>query len=228
MDKKLYYQKNKLKILKRMKKYGREYYLKNKEKINRKHREYYRINKKKIQLYLKKYYIKNIERIKKYYFKNRVKIITRVRKYYHLNKKKIRIWDKRYKRNRRGILNLQMKVRLKKDVSFRLKRYLRNRLYMALKGNPKLETTMKLVGCSIDFLKQYLEFQFRKGMTWDNWGKGKYKWNIDHIIPCCAFDLSKKKNQRKCFHYTNLQPLWEFENLLKGNKYLLKGKRGFK
>jgi hypothetical protein len=51
-------------------------------------------------------------------------------------------------------------------------------------------------------------------MTFDNFGK----WHIDHIIPCASFDLTKPEQQRQCFHYTNLQPLWAFENLSKGSK----------
>ena len=87
---------------------------------------------------------------------------------------------------------------------------------MALNGNPKLETTMKLVGCSIDKLKQHLEKQFKKRMSWDNYGLGG--WEIDHIKPCAKFDLSKPEEQRKCFHYTNLQPLWAIDNKIKKDK----------
>ena len=71
---------------------------------------------------------------------------------------------------------------------------------------------MKLVGCSIDQLKQHLEFQFKPGMTWNNYGK----WHVDHKKPCASFDLSKPSEQRKCFNWKNLQPLWAEENLSKG------------
>jgi len=61
------------------------------------------------------------------------------------------------------------------------------------------------------------------GMTWDNHGTGKNgkgmkEWHIDHIIPCCKFNLSKDEEQRKCFHYSNLQPLWASDNMKKGGK----------
>ena len=45
-------------------------------------------------------------------------------------------------------------------------------------------------------------------------------WHIDHIIPCASFNLKDPKQQTKCFHYTNLQPLWAKENLSKGAKIL--------
>lgn len=71
-------------------------------------------------------------------------------------------------------------------------------------------------GCSVDDLILHIESIFLDGMTWDNHGK----WHIDHIKPCCAFDLTDPKQQRDCFHYSNLQPLWAVDNLKKSGKYL--------
>ena len=53
-------------------------------------------------------------------------------------------------------------------------------------------------------------------MTWENHGE----WHIDHIKPCASFNLLNEDEQKKCFHYTNLQPLWASENLSKGCKYV--------
>lgn len=82
----------------------------------------------------------------------------------------------------------------------------------------KAVTTIKLLGCDIETIRKYLESKFQDGMSWENHGKGSGKWNIDHIIPCAAFDLTKEEEQRKCFHYSNLQPLWEIDNLIKSDK----------
>ena len=49
------------------------------------------------------------------------------------------------------------------------------------------------------------------GMTWDNI-------HIDHIQPCASFDLEDPNEQRKCFHYTNLQPLLAEDNLRKSDQ----------
>jgi len=112
--------------------------------------------------------------------------------------------------------NIYLKNRKNNDIDFRLRCNLRIRMWKVLKGNPKKETTLKLVDCTIEFLKEYLEKQFKKGMNWNNYGK----WEIDHIIPCASFDLSKKSEQYKCFNYKNLQPMWSLENQIKGDKYV--------
>ena len=85
-----------------------------------------------------------------------------------------------------------------------------------LKHNRKHGTTIKLLGCNINELRFYLEGKFIDGMSWDNYGE----WHIDHIRPCASFDLTDPEQQKKCFHYTNLQPLWAEDNLSKGDKII--------
>lgn len=83
-----------------------------------------------------------------------------------------------------------------------------------MNGKLKIESTVELLGCDTNKLKQHLESQFKLGMSWDNYGL----WHIDHKSPCAKFDLSKEEEQRKCFNFKNLQPLWAEENLSKGSK----------
>lgn len=104
------------------------------------------------------------------------------------------------------------------DVGFRIKKNLRGRIYVALKRGIKSESTMKLLGCTIDFFKRYFQSLFTEGMSWEKYMDGEIV--IDHIKPCASFDLKNPDEQRKCFHYTNLQPLWELDNLKKGAKLL--------
>ena len=87
------------------------------------------------------------------------------------------------------------------------------RLYMAVKE--KTGNTMKLTGCSKEELLTFLEAEFENGMTWDNYGE----WHIDHIRPCASFNLEDPEEQKKCFHWTNLQPLWAGDNIRKGDKW---------
>lgn len=98
----------------------------------------------------------------------------------------------------------------------RIRRSLRSRLRKALRGTAKSKSIIKLLGCSIEELKQHLSKQFKPGMTWENYGQ----WHIDHILPCSKFDLTQPNQQEKCCHYSNLQPLWALENIQKSNKII--------
>jgi len=135
--------------------------------------------------------------------------------------KHLEYMKKRYQKIRTS--NLTPELRKKKKIIRKIGMRVRNRLKMALKRNSKKGGTLELLGCSIEFLKGYLELQFKTGMTWENYGggyngKGMKEWHIDHIRPCSSFDLNNTNEQRKCFHYTNLQPLWAKENWDKHHK----------
>jgi len=128
------------------------------------------------------------------------------KKWYKENKLKFKQYKYNYQKNR-----------LANDFLFRVEQNLRRRFRTAIKSNIKSDKIFRLIGCSIIFLKKYLEAQFKDDMTWENYGL--HGWHIDHIKPCASFDLSKPEEQHKCFHYTNLQPLWWYENLKKGCSY---------
>jgi len=98
------------------------------------------------------------------------------------------------------------KLKRKNNPVFKLSQNLRCRMRCALKGIIKSDTTFNLVGCSSQFLKEYIESKFLPGMTWENYRM--YGWHVDHIKPCCTFNLLDIEEQKKCFHYTNLRPLW--------------------
>ena len=108
------------------------------------------------------------------------------------------------------------KNRLLNNPNFKLVRNLRRRIWSVLKNNTKSDTTMSLLGCSIEEFKKYIEKKFEDGMDWNNYGV----WHIDHIIPCAQFDLSDPEQQKICFHYTNLQPMWGENNMKKGSRLI--------
>jgi hypothetical protein len=103
-------------------------------------------------------------------------------------------------------------ARLKTNAHFA--KNLRTRVYLALKGKRKLGKTEELLSCSISALRSYIQNLFQPGMTWNNYGK----WHIDHKIPCSKFNLLELDGQKRCFHFSNLQPLWAHANISKGAK----------
>jgi ribosome modulation factor len=95
-----------------------------------------------------------------------------------------------------------------------MRRNLRARVYDAIRRNYKTNAkTESLLGCPFEHLKVWLTFWFQPGMSWANYGS---VWHIDHIRPCASFDLSDIMQQKECFNYTNLQPLFAEDNLKKG------------
>ena len=108
--------------------------------------------------------------------------------------------------------------RKERSPEFRLLHTLRNRLRHALVGHaPRAASTLAMLGCSVEYLRQWLEVQFEPGMSWDNYGKDG--WHVDHIRPCVSFNLADPAQQQECFHYSNLQPLWAVDNLSKSDKW---------
>lgn len=98
--------------------------------------------------------------------------------------------------------------RNKNDPKYKIKKALRHRLYFFCKGTRR-EGTSTLLGCSYEFFRRWIEGQFDRKMTWDNYGD---YWHIDHVLPCASFDLTSAEGRSHCFHYTNLQPLEASEN----------------
>ena len=96
---------------------------------------------------------------------------------------------------------------------------MRHRIIYALKNinTKKLTKTAKLLGCSSEQLKTYLESKFLPTMTWENYGK---LWHVDHILPCSKFNLKNEEQQKICFHYTNLQPLFAVTTVIDGVEYI--------
>lgn len=99
------------------------------------------------------------------------------------------------------------------DPKFRIAMNLRRRMNTVLKNFTKDSSTIKLVGCTWEEFRAHIESQFVDGMSWENYGR--FGWHVDHIKSCAKFDLSDPAQQKECFHYTNLQPLWWQDNLLK-------------
>jgi len=113
------------------------------------------------------------------------------------------------------------KLKCKDPIARKVVRGIRSRIIHVLQGRTKSKPTLRLLGVnSKEEFKIYLESKFDKGMNWDNYGTA---WHVDHIRPVASFNLSDPTEQGKCFHHTNLQPLWAEENMVKSSWF--KGQR---
>lgn len=128
-------------------------------------------------------------------------------------------WSDDRRKSYREYARNRARQKAKTDALWRVRKVMRTRIGAAISrcGGEKSKKTMQLVGCSMEELKSHIEKQFKTGMTWSNYGKNG--WHIDHIKPCASFDLTNEDQAKACFHFTNLQPLWWFENLSKGDRF---------
>lgn len=92
---------------------------------------------------------------------------------------------------------------------------IRTRVLRVVTRGWKSAHTLQLVGCSAKSLRLHLQNRFMRGMNWNNYGS---YWHIDHIMPCASFDLTNPAEQRACFHYSNLRPLYKKKNRAKSDK----------
>lgn len=128
----------------------------------------------------------------KYYIENKVSLLERQKKY-----------NKQYQNDRR-----------KTDINYRLAAMLRTTIYRCVKGTIKVASSVRDLGCSIEYFKNYIEQKFQEGMTWKNYGE----WHLDHIIPLSKFDLRDRSHFLIACNYTNYQPLWAADNIKKRDK----------
>lgn len=179
-------------------------YHNNRDSILEKKKSYYQENKEDILAKTKLYYDKNKEVIaqyqKEYKHINRELLLTKYREYSALQSTKER-------RNKRD------KNRKERDIQYKLSCALRTRMSQAIRNDSKVGSAVTNLGCSIEDLKKYLESLFQPEMTWENYGE----WQIDHIKPLIAFDLTDIQQIKIVCHYTNLRPLWKADNINKRN-----------
>jgi hypothetical protein len=163
---------------------------------------YRKLNKEKVNKWNKETYYRNIEnhrKTKKTYRDN--------------NKEKMNLLRVKWNENNKEKIKNYAKQRKKYDTEFKIRCNVRSRVrnFLNSKNIKKNSGTFKIVGCEPSKLKEHIENQFRDGMCWENYGLNG--WHIDHIIPLIS-GKSEEEIYGLC-HYTNLQPLWWYENLEK-------------
>jgi len=142
---------------------------------------------------------------RRYHVRHRAEILQRTRCWQESHR------DRRNQNNRNW-----MAAQQETNTQWRVRKNLATRIWWALRAKVcGSKSVLKLLGCSVEELRAHLQNQFLPGMSWDNYGE----WHIDHIRPCASFDLTDLAQQRECFNFKNLQPLWAKDNLSKGAKY---------
>ena len=138
-----------------------------------------------------------------------------VQKYRANNKDKISLYKKRYQEENKENRNEKLRERYKTDELYKISVNVRSSLLKIFKRNgyTKKSNSNKLIGCSFEELKIHIESKFKDGMNWSNHGE----WHIDHKIPL-SWAESEEELIELC-KFSNLQPLWAFENLSKKNYY---------
>lgn len=192
--------KNHKKIASQMK----EWRVKNRDYYKKYRKEYYGKNRDEINEARRGRWLKNDNTIQK----------EKMKLYYQKNKDTPQY--QRYRESSRTWL----KEKRETDPIYKIKNRLRSRLNYALKNGEKSESTEKLIGCDFIYFKKYFFSLFVDDMTITDFMNGKI--HIDHIAPLSFFDLEYEDNQKKAFHYTNMQPLWAIDNLRKQDKMLIR------
>lgn len=170
--------------------------------------EYNSSKKENIQLYYQENKEKYQHNSKKYYQNNQEKIKQKSTEYQRKNPIKTRQSYNKWKSNNKEYFKIWRENKWKNDTSYKLRILLGNRLNEVLKKNKtyKNSNIIQLLNCSLDELKQHLENKFLPEMNWGNHG---VVWEVDHIESCFKFDMNIVEEQKQCFNYTNLQPLFK-------------------
>jgi hypothetical protein len=165
---------------------------------------------------LKDYQVSNIIRYRGLHLKYHQTFALSRQNWRRANASRIAVYSRKYKSDHRARRSEIDALRYSTDMQFKLRKILRERLRKATLGIGLNRGVFKLLGCDVGDFKNYIQSQFRTGMSWNNWSiKG---WHLDHKRPLADFDLSNPADLALACHYSNLQPLWWFENLSKGRR----------
>lgn len=154
---------------------------------------------------------------KEYREKNREELNQQNREYYEKNKDSYKKKSQEYRIKNREVLNAQQRQKRKEDPIFKITNNIRKSIqsYTRIKNFEKTSHFNDYIGCTPLEFRSHIESLFQPGMTWENCGKGKGKWNLDHNIPLDTAQTIEELYRLN--HYSNIRPLWSEYNNLKSN-----------
>ncbi len=153
---------------------------------------------------------------KEYKAKNKEKIATYNKKYKSEHKEEVKEYNHNYNIENRETIQqrqtAQHRERRKTDSNYKLRLNLSSRIQKLIKSKKNNRSYNEFIGCSLDDIKKWLEHNFYGDMTWENYGT---VWHVDHVIPCCTFNLENDDQVKICCNWANVQPLLVDHNLSK-------------
>jgi hypothetical protein len=163
--------------------------------------------------------VKNRERTK-FHGKDHNKILARRRELYNMRKGNLYTdinqgMKANYYQENKDHINEMSRMRhagvYRDSEQYKIIANIKSLINTSLKYGIKSKKVEYLTGVQLHVLRYYLESKFEPGMSWDN----RKEWHIDHIVPVSSFDITQLADIKKCYHYTNLRPMWANENLHK-------------
>ena len=137
---------------------------------------------------------------------------------YYNEKREQRIeYSKLYAKQHRVKTNLYERNKRKTNLNFKLACNIRSRTNQVFKSqNVKtLNSTIDLIGCSLDFLKKWILHQLYGEMTLENYGN---IWCLDHGYPISKINLPNRNDMYKFTNWINLRPMYIKDKIVKGDK----------
>lgn len=130
------------------------------------------------------------------------------------NVEHLKAYSKKYQSENGHIRRANANRRYAEDQLFNLRCRMRSRTVIAFrqKGFSKDTKTALMLGCTWEELKSHIEAKFVDGMSWDRFDEIE----VDHIVPIAS--AKTKEELLPLFHFSNLQPLWWWDNRLKRDK----------
>lgn len=216
---------------------NKQYYENNKQQIGIKNKQRNKINPRKIKPLTLQQKQKHKKQSRQRYHK--IKNTQQYKEYEQKNKQKKAKYYKEWVSLNRQEINKKSTERIKSNPVLLMASSLRKTINRTFKDflSKKKNKTNYIMMCDFQSFTLFIESQFADGMSWNNYGKSKFdkssgilierRWQLDHRIPLGIVNFEQHKNlgskqkiewvQHLCYYF-NYQPLWEDENIKKGDK----------
>lgn len=154
--------------------------------------------------------------------KHREKRLQMTRDWRERSKEHLKAYYKKHHKNNREKIRDKVREKYSSDPQYALIVKARCHISYAFKRLKfkKTSKTAKLLGCDWETLKRHIESQFYGDMTWESFQQknhiGTSMVEIDHIIPISS--AKTEEDVMRLSHYTNLRPMWWWQNREKRDK----------